>query len=94
MQRRLNLAAGTNALHLTELVVDSGHRRQGIGNALMNVVAQRAIEQQVPAITLGVVASNHEAHAFYQALGFQISRSTGYRGSLAGPALYRLAHRS
>jgi ribosomal protein S18 acetylase RimI-like enzyme len=86
-QRRMNLAAGTNALQLTELVVHPDHRRLGIGRALVQFVAQEAVARDVPAVTLGVVASNPEAHAFYQALGFAIAPSAGHRGELSGGAL-------
>lgn len=87
VQQRINLAAGTNALQLTELVVHPDHRRLGIGRALVRFVAQEAVSRDVPAVNLGVVASNPEAHAFYQALGFAIAPSTGYRGELSGEAL-------
>jgi ribosomal protein S18 acetylase RimI-like enzyme len=87
VQRRMNLAAGTNALQLTELVVHPDHRRLGIGRALVRFVAQEAVARDVPAVNLGVGASNPEAHAFYRALGFAIAPSTGHRGELSGKAL-------
>ena len=89
-QRRMNLAAGTNALHLTELVVHPDHRRLGIGKALVRFVAQEALSREVLSITLGLVASNPAAHAFYQTLGVKIAPSRGYRGELNGEALRNL----
>lgn len=57
---------------ITALVIDSAHRQQGIGKLLFQRAEQFFI--QTNCVRVEVTSGNHRpgAHAFYQALGFQI----------------------
>lgn len=52
------------------LVVDSTHRNQGVGRALVDFVRAEAREENVTQLTLSVNTLNHEAMKFYAKLGF------------------------
>lgn len=56
--------------HVTTLSVDPVWQRRRIGTRLMLVMARRAIEQGVHALTLEVRAENEPAIALYRRLGF------------------------
>jgi GNAT superfamily N-acetyltransferase len=55
---------------LTSLVVAADARREGIGRALVERVAQAARDQGCGQLELMSGDSRAEAHAFYRALGF------------------------
>lgn len=55
-------------LYIHHIGVDPGFRRQGIARRLMNRVTTEAGTRQ---ITLDSWAANDEAHAFFEALGFE-----------------------
>jgi ribosomal protein S18 acetylase RimI-like enzyme len=54
------------------VVVHPGHRRQGIGTALMGNVEQRLAALGCPKLNLQVRADNHQVVAFYQHLGYDV----------------------
>ena len=54
------------------VVVDPGHRRRGIGTALMRAVEVGLASIGCPKLNLQVRASNPEVVAFYRKLGFDI----------------------
>jgi ribosomal protein S18 acetylase RimI-like enzyme len=94
LQRRTNLAAGTDALQVTELVVHPDYRRKGIGKALIGFVARIAMQRNIPSLTLGVKAENEEALRFYATIGFQIEPTRSLRGVLRGESLRKAAQRA
>lgn len=73
----------TPALHragpvgrITMLVVDEAHRGQGIGKALVQAVEQRTRALGCVMVEVSSNMRRAEAHAFYEALGFE---RTSYR---------------
>ncbi|MEO0354542.1 MAG: GNAT family N-acetyltransferase [Cyanobacteria bacterium P01_A01_bin.3] len=56
-------------LHLDDLLVQSGHRRQGFGTSLLVQLARTAVKRQAGRLEWYVYRDNHEAIAFYQQLG-------------------------
>ncbi|MFF1821176.1 GNAT family N-acetyltransferase [Kribbella sp. NPDC058245] len=59
---------GQRDVYVGELVVS--REREGVGSALMDIVAQHAAEVGVSTITLDTGAANSAARAFYRTLGF------------------------
>lgn len=60
---------------IQDITVRSTHRRQGIGQALMDAVYRWARERGIADVELTVWEFNDEARAFYEALGYRtISR--------------------
>lgn len=60
------------------VVVDTGARRQGVGQALMDDVLRRARDASCYKIQLLSRKGRSEAHAFYERLGFEAS-AEGFR---------------
>jgi len=58
------------------VVVSPGHRRQGIGTALMRGVERRLARLGCPKINLQVRAANDEVVAFYRKLGYRVEERT------------------
>lgn len=56
--------------HITNIGVDPGYQRQGIGHALMDELTRYVIERGVVAMTLEVRVSNAVAQALYTKMGF------------------------
>jgi len=56
------------------VAVSPRHRRQGIGTALMTGVEQKVARLGCPKLNLQVRASNHEAVAFYERLGYKVEQ--------------------
>lgn len=56
--------------HVTNLLVDPGHRSQGIGRRLMVALIEAAIAEGARHMTLEVRAQNEPARALYSSLGF------------------------
>jgi RimJ/RimL family protein N-acetyltransferase len=77
---RLSLARDAHpaSLHVADLglMVDSRHRRQGIGRGLMEAAAQWARENRVTKLELHVFPWNEPAIALYESLGYE---REGYR---------------
>ncbi len=57
------------------LVVSSAHRGCGIGRALMSAAEAWAAEHGCRQVRLRSGSHRHEAHAFYQRLGYEIEKS-------------------
>jgi GNAT superfamily N-acetyltransferase len=55
---------------ITTVAVDESVRHQGVGRALMQYVEQWLRAQQAVMVTLTSAAHRHEAHKFYEALGY------------------------
>ncbi|MBR1585067.1 MAG: GNAT family N-acetyltransferase [Clostridia bacterium] len=60
-------------VHVTEISVDAGCRRQGVGRRLLEFIKADAREKGYPRIELDVWAFN-DALAFYEAEGFTVFR--------------------
>jgi ribosomal protein S18 acetylase RimI-like enzyme len=58
------------------LVVDAGHQRQGIGEALMRQAERWAVESGYREVRLRSNVVRAEAHRFYQRLGYQITKTS------------------
>ena len=59
-------------LHIHRLGVQRSFRRKGIGRQLLKIVAQCAIQRDLPIVTLKVSQKNTDAIAFYYRLGFNL----------------------
>jgi GNAT superfamily N-acetyltransferase len=57
---------------LTELFVDAGHRKTGVGRALVRHIEGVAAAAGAAQLTLITAWRNTEAHAFYHALGYRL----------------------
>jgi ribosomal protein S18 acetylase RimI-like enzyme len=57
-------------LFVSSLVIQESHRRQGIGEALMERVHQWADEHEIEEVQLGVYEFNTEAMSFYEKIGY------------------------
>ena len=75
---RLLPSVGNDCLYVSVLAIDSGHRRQGIGTALMDRVVSGA-ERLGLAVALDVGVEDEPARRLYEGMGFrirQVSRTT------------------
>lgn len=83
---------GDDAVHVGYLHVLSGHRRRGVGKALMEAAADWADEKDTKHVVAVVGASTREANRFLARLGLAqvaVVRATTVgclRGKLAGPS--------
>lgn len=62
------------SIYIHHIAVDRSARRSGIGDALMDEIADRAREAGAATIRLDSWAFNSEAHSFFAAQGFAPSR--------------------
>jgi ribosomal protein S18 acetylase RimI-like enzyme len=62
---------GPTTVYVSDLWVDSGARRQGLGRQLLHGVSSAAAERGVTHVVLDVDAKNRDAIAFYERLGFE-----------------------
>ncbi len=70
---------GESTAHLNLLAVQAGERRRGLGRALLSWLEDSALVAGTFLIQLELRATNHEARAFYNALGYQeTGRVSGY----------------
>lgn len=66
-------------LHITNVAVHPGWRRQGIGRTLLGGVLDDARRRRLRLVVLEVRPSNTEARTLYEALGFRVvGRRPGY----------------
>jgi len=63
--------AAPPALEVVGLVVDEAARGGGIGRVLMSAVEQWAAERSLAPVRLRSAAGRHEAHAFYERIGYE-----------------------
>ena len=78
------LALAGETIHIAELAVDPGNRREGRANALLTTLIERGEEP----ITVHVAVDNRGAKALYQTLGFhQQARSDDQFEHAAGLTL-------
>ncbi len=57
---------------LTELIVHPHYRRNGVGRALVDRIAEEARIQGATSLVLMTAWRNTQAHAFYHAIGFRL----------------------
>ena len=68
-----------DAADMMNLAVSPGHRRKGIGQALVNALVEHLRQNKVIALLLEVRVSNAPAIALYESLGFeQVGRRPKY----------------
>ena len=81
---------GRHGLYLEDLFVEAAHRSQGVGRALMQALAGRAVDRGYQRLEWAVLDWNQPAIGFYRALGaIPMDEWTTFR--LAGEALARVA---
>ncbi len=73
---------GLNKSFTEDLVVDTSHRRLGIGEALMKKVFQKAKEMNIKSISLTSKPSRIAANKLYQKIGFQLYKTNNYKYGL------------
>jgi len=76
LQKKVQLQFARRLMDLQHLFVIPQMREQGVGRALIAHAAEHARLHRCAGLTLGVMAQNTPAQAFYRALGFQV-RETG-----------------
>jgi GNAT superfamily N-acetyltransferase len=81
---------GRRGLYLEDLYVDPGHRRHGIGKAMFQYLAQRAVEDGCGRFEWAVLNWNAPALKFYKSIG-AVPLSEWQTQRLAGEALHKLA---
>lgn len=72
---RAILVPGITA-HVSDLVVDAGKRRRGIGRALLRAAEAWAKENGATEMRLNVWEFNQGAQRFYEALGYRVAMRT------------------
>lgn len=67
--------------HITNLLIDPDHRREGIATRLLGELVRRAVEQGARHLTLEVRSRNQPARALYRKLGLApVGVRKGYYG--------------
>ncbi len=80
-------------LHITNIAVDPGRRRQGLGRALLTYVMEDGRARGLRVVALEVRPSNHEARTLYDSFGFRVvGRRKGYYYDTGEDALVMEAH--
>ena len=65
--------------HLSALYIVASQHRRGIGRALLALAAEDWLARGGTTMTLGVLAENQPARAFYEALGAKLVKTVPYR---------------
>ena len=68
----LPIAASRHVLEIKGLSVSIGHRRRGVGRALVHAAIGAAREAGARRLTLRVLSHNTDARSLYEACGFEI----------------------
>jgi GNAT superfamily N-acetyltransferase len=82
---------GRRGLYLEDLYVDPGHRRLGIGKAMFQALARRALYDECGRFEWAVLNWNAPALKFYKSIG-AVPLSEWQTQRLAGEALHKLAN--
>lgn len=77
LQRKVQLQFARRLMDVQHLFVDAHMREQGVGRALMQNAAEQATQLRCAGVTLGVMAHNTSAQAFYKDLGYEMSKEHG-----------------
>jgi len=81
------LSIWPNVGEISDLIVQSDLRGQGIGTALIQKLCQCAYDLEMPLVEIGVEVSNQRAFELYRRLGFTEHRRVFLR-STAEPIIY------
>ncbi|CAN7190454.1 MULTISPECIES: GNAT family N-acetyltransferase [Microbacterium] len=60
----------SKSLYVHHIAVDPGQRRQGVGQQLMDAAVAIGRAEDVDAVRLDSWSFNHDAHTFFEAMGF------------------------
>ncbi|MBY0510380.1 MAG: GNAT family N-acetyltransferase [Rhodospirillaceae bacterium] len=82
---------GRRGLYLEDLYVDPGHRRHGLGKAMFQALARRAVDEGCGRFEWAVLNWNAPALKFYKSIG-AVPLSEWQTQRLAGEALHKLAN--
>ncbi|WP_375266466.1 GNAT family N-acetyltransferase [Planktotalea sp.] len=77
LQKKMQLQFARRLMDVQHLFVDAHMRGQGVGRALMQNSAEQATHLRCAGVTLGVMADNTSAQAFYKDLGYEMSEEQG-----------------
>lgn len=69
------LSSWFQGAEIADLIVIPSHRSQGIGQALIEALLEKARTLGLPAVEIGVQAGNQRALTLYQRLGFTYRRT-------------------
>lgn len=69
------LSSWFQGAEIADLIVTPSHRGQGIGQALIEALLEKARTLNLPAVEIGVQAGNQRALTLYQRLGFTYRRT-------------------
>jgi GNAT superfamily N-acetyltransferase len=81
---------GVHGIYLEDLYVSPSHRRSGLGHALLETLAQVAVERDYGRLEWAVLDWNEPAIAFYQSIG-AVAQDEWTVHRVSGPALRALA---
>lgn len=73
--RGFSTFAGRPLINVHDLAVTAGHRRKGVGRALLEAILGRARDEGCARVTLEVRAGNEPAKRLYRRMGFGPWRS-------------------
>lgn len=65
---------GKRKLHIAEIVVEEEFRHQGVGQKLLNLAEQYAIEHSILEVDLLVTKTNRDAVIFYEKSSYSVER--------------------
>ncbi|MCA3574142.1 MAG: GNAT family N-acetyltransferase [Aestuariivirga sp.] len=88
-QRSYSTFRGRETMYMEDISVMPPFRRQGIGKALFEAVAQMAVGRKAEAVTWLMMGWNADARRFYEVHGARIEDGVCFC-KISGPALERL----
>lgn len=65
-----------------DFIVDTDHRRKGVGSQLMHELERRAVDHDCAYIIFVTEQDRTTAHQFYQSLGYSLDKYKGFKKRL------------